>query len=106
MRNWLKKKMKELMNPTPDKYKSRLYNSISILIVAILFNKFIKVTDQNFNLHILVYISLLMYSLIYAVLNFVFLKDKELNKYLKMLSPVVSIIPLVFIIYRLIQLFI
>ena len=93
------------MNPTPDKYKSRLYNSISILIMAILFNKFVKINDQNFNLHLLVYIVLLIYGIIYAVLNFVFLKDKTLNKYLKILAPVVSIVPLVFVIYRLIQLF-
>lgn len=102
-KEWLKSKINDYKNPDPSLYKSRLYNSIALLVLTVLFWKFVPI-DNNKRFHMLFYIAISLNGLFYAYSNFVLFKDKSINIYLKILSSIISLAPIILSIIRFISL--
>ena len=100
----VKAKLQKAFNPEPEKYKTRLYNSISILVIAWIFKRFITMEEANRMLHVFVYVSCMLYATFYAALNFSFFKNKNMKDYLKVISVIISITPIAYNIYNIINL--
>lgn len=99
IKQWIKSKIDDYKNPDPSLYKTRLYNSIALLVLVVLFWKLIPVGNHR-QFHLIFYIAIALNGLFYAYSNFLLFKNKSINIYLKTLSIVISFAPILFAIFR------
>ena len=85
-------------NPRPQDFKSKIYYSISILILTFLYLKIIetRIVFAGYYLeNVLVYVALFLYSDVQMIVNLRYFKIKEIPMAIRIIGLIISFLPVI-----------